>query len=521
MSDSPEVSLHPVVDTLLLGMFKDEIKSRVPHLVNTAAGSAILNATPLVDITEDLIEFGRVECGLDVSMKDFKVYGKLESSMPGGSVKVRPAVQIIEEAIASGRLRRHSTVFEATSGNFGIALGLLRKLDVEVVALVSRRLQEGVLEELEKVGVRTLNLGIDICPAPGSGEAASTMVARARASSLAKQLSQIGFDVDALEGSRALIEGLLATGDAIKLAKVLANIYGGFCPEQYDNESSVRVHEVVTGPEIEQQLRVMGGSLADFDVVCAFGTGGTSAGISRYAREKFGRKAVHVIFPFENQDVAGIRTRATARGLKFFDPDIYAGLHDVDFSAARSAVRFFAKRGYDIGESSALALYETLKMIEIGVRNRFVVILADGVQKYIAHDEIVTSRDGDMEVGVDEAISEMADFGGVLWTHPVFSPNERGRELISSSLGYQGRITVVEGGAVEALYTRQAMTQGFNSLVPSDGRKLLLVCMNGSTSARLVRILSKSGIRAVSLAGGMAALATTAGEEPSELIELA
>ena len=44
--------------------------------------------------------------------------------------------------------------------------------------------------------------------------------------------------------------------------------------------------------------------------MCAFGTGGTSGGLSRYMNEKYGKKAIHVVFPPPGQDVAGIRTKA-------------------------------------------------------------------------------------------------------------------------------------------------------------------------------------------------------------------
>ena len=159
------VNEESVVDSILLGRFVREIKSKVPHLDDE--GGRIVNCTPLVDMTDDLIECGKSEYGLDLSGRNLKVYGKLESKMVGGSVKVRPAAQIIEDAIISGKLRGQMTVFEATSGNFGIALGLMRRLDLDVVALVSRKLRDGVFKELDRSGVKTLNLDIDICPAPG------------------------------------------------------------------------------------------------------------------------------------------------------------------------------------------------------------------------------------------------------------------------------------------------------------------------------------------------------------------
>jgi cysteine synthase/rhodanese-related sulfurtransferase len=512
-------SEESAIDSVLLDRFVREIKSRVPHLDDEEA--TIVNGTPLVDMTDELVECGRSEYGLDLSGRDLKMYGKLESKMIGGSVKVRPAIQIIEDAIISGRLRGRTTVFEATSGNFGIALGSMRRLNLDVVALVSRKLQDGVLKELDRSGVKTLNLDIDICPAPGLSSDPGALVARAVASSVRNQLSQYGFDTSAFEDSLEEIERLLARGDAIGLAKLLARIYGGFCPEQYDNELNVRAHETLTGPEIEQQLVERGGSLSEFKLVCAFGTGGTSAGLSRYVKEKFGRKSVHVVFPLRDQDVAGIRTREKAVGLKFYEPGMYAGEHEADFVAAKRALAFFVRKGYDIGESSALAIYATLQMVNYGVGERFVVILADGIQKYMERGAKQEAEES-LEVTVQEANSNQADFGGVVWTHPVFLPSEGGIELLASSLGCdKTEIRVAEAGDVESLYLRREITEGLGRFLPKDGRKLLLVCMNGSTSLRMAQLLSERGVGVASLKGGMATLSANAGERAPELIQLA
>ena len=507
------------VDSLLLDRFVREIKSVVPHL--DAEGAAIVNCTPLVDLTDELVECARSEYGLNLSGRDLKVYGKLESKMVGGSVKVRPAIQIIEDAITSGRLRERTTIFEATSGNFGIALGLMRRLNLDVVALVSRKLQDGVLEELARSGVKTLNLDIEICPAPGLKADPSTLVARVVASGVRDQLSQYGFDTSVFDNSREEIEGLLARDDAIGLAKVLARIYKGFCPEQYDNELNVRAHETLTGPEIEQQIAKRGGSLSEFKFVCAFGTGGTSAGLSEYVLGKFRRKAVHLVFPIVNQDVAGIRTREKALGLKFYAPKMYAGEHEVDFVEAKRVLAFFVRKGYDIGESSALVIYAVLQMVNYGVGERFVAILADGSQKYVeSWDKLETEEN--LQVTLQEAGSSQADFGGVIWTHPVFLPSGAGVELLASSLGCdKSKIRVAEAGDVESLYLRHEITEGLGRLLTKDGRKLLLVCMNGSTSLRIAQLLSQQGVGVVSLKGGMTALSANEGEKASGLIQLA
>src|SRR5207248_341209 len=82
---------------------------------------------------------------------------------------------IVHDAIATGKLRHGKTVFEATSGNFGIALGQISRLGLDVVALVSRKLQEGVFEELGNERTRIIHLDMDICPAPGMKGNATAM----------------------------------------------------------------------------------------------------------------------------------------------------------------------------------------------------------------------------------------------------------------------------------------------------------------------------------------------------------
>src|SRR6266852_9883263 len=276
-----------LVDQALLKRFQTEIKGKVPYVVEKDGSKAFVNPTPLEDLTVPLLECARVEYGLEITPKNIKVLGKFDSKITGGSVKVRPAVEIIEDAIVSGKLRTGQTVFEATSGNFGIALGMLEKIGINVIFLVSRKLQSGVLDELNKTSAKTVNLDIDICPAPGLAMDQNLIIAKATASNVREQLGALGLDSEQFDRSRAEIEGLLARQDVINLAKLLAKVYGGFCPEQYDSELNVKSHEAVTAPEIDQQLKEHGLSLADFKVISAFGTGGTSTGIGKYLRTRY------------------------------------------------------------------------------------------------------------------------------------------------------------------------------------------------------------------------------------------
>jgi cysteine synthase len=518
LQDSTEAD---TADRALLEDFEREIWTKVPHV----EGSKVINGSPLVELTQALKDCAREEFGLDLSRSEFTVFGKLDSSLPGGSVKMRPAVQIVHDAIRSGKLKRGQILFEATSGNFGIALGQLGKLGLQVVVLVSRKLQEGVLEELETSDVKTVNLDVDICPAPGVQTDPNLLVAKIVAENMRERFSELGLDLQVFDGSRPQIEGLLARQDVISLAKLLAIVYDGFCPAQYENVLNVLAHESVTGPEIDQQFRGLGRSFGDFEVVCAFGTGGTSGGLSRFVQRKYGKKSVHVIFPREGQDVAGIRTRSKAAGLKFYEPDEYAGQHDVDFEQARRLLRYLAKKKQlDIGESSALALYAVLQMVNFGIHDKFLVVLADGITKYkhALESESQEDLEGRLEVTLEQANAHMKEYGAVVWTHPGFAPNEEGVKLVMNALDAGGAIApnleVASARDVALAVATHQLPPGLRQMVEKSNGRVLLVCMSGNTSLQVARTLSERGIKAQSLTGGISLLAQSSGRPVLALV---
>ena len=180
------------IDISLLEHFEREIWSKVPHLEEKPDAAKIVNPTPLIDITEDLKECAKVEYSLDLADRDLQVFGKFDSNLLAGSIKVRPAIRIIHYAISSGKLKRGQTIIEATSGNFGIALGQIARLGLDVVTLVSRKLQEGVFEELRNEKTRIINLDMDICPAPGMKVNPNLLAAKATASNIRSQLTELG-----------------------------------------------------------------------------------------------------------------------------------------------------------------------------------------------------------------------------------------------------------------------------------------------------------------------------------------
>ena len=506
------------IDTELLRRFESEVWERVPH----AGGGGVENATPLLEVTDSLLECARAEYGMDLNRDGVRVFAKLDSEIHGGSVKVRPAAMILREAISSGRLRRGQTVFEATSGNFGLALGLIRKLGVDVVALVSRRLQDGVVRQLKKDGVRLINLDIDICPAPGFKGETDLLLARGVAAGVRQQLGELGFDPGKFDGVRAEAEGLLAGQDAIGLAKLLARAYSGFCPEQYDNALNVEAHRTITGPEVDQQLAALGTSLVRADLICAFGTGGTAGGLSRYIASKHGRKGVRVVFPLKGQDVAGIRTREKAEGLRFYEPQAYLGDHEVDFDQATRVFEYFGRHGQGVGESGAMALYACMQLLNFGVARQFVVVVADGAAKYQSEVKAVARRGKRDQVRLDEAASGIADYARVVWAHNMFVPSEEGIRLIASALGCdESAVKVASVEDVQTVLNGGEPSDEFESLLPKDDRPLLVVCIAGNTSLMLARVLERRGVAAESLIGGITGLPASRGKQPLELVQVA
>ena len=505
-------------DPALLEKFEQEIWSKIPHV----EGDKIVNATPLVDLTADLKECAKSVFKLNLDDKDFKIYGKFDSELPSGSIKARAATHIIHEAIKDGKCNGKRVVIEATSGNFGIALGLLSKLGVTVVALVSRKLQEGVFKELRNENIKIMDLEMDICPAPGMENKADEMAAKATAANIRSQLTEMGFDPQTFDNNLGEIEALLAKQDIINLARFLAEIYDLFCPKQYDNELNIDIHNTVTAPEIDQQLHELGDSLEDYALYCSFGTGGTSGGLSKYMSEKYNKKPVHVVFPPLGQDVAGIRTKSKASGLTLYNPELYTE-HEVDFENAKLILKYMVDKGHDIGESSALELFAALEMAYKGEIKKGVVMICDGIEKYRKNFEMIgKGSDVPMRISVEDAAAVAGDYDNIIWVHTQYTPKEEGIEIIAKSLGVdKSKITVPKASTINNLLSTQQVPDELSKELDGSKGKSLLVCMAGNTSLMTAQVLASKGIVTQSLNGGITNLPEGRGKNPGEYIQVA
>ena len=505
-------------DKVLLEKFEEEIWSKIPHLED----GKVVNATPLTDLTSDFKECAKSIYKLDISDLDLKVYGKFDANLVSGSIKIRPAIHIMHDAIKTGKLKSDQTIIEATSGNFGIALGQMTKLGLTVISLVSRKLQEGVFKELRNENIRIMDLDMDICPAPGMKDSdADALKAKATAGNIRSQLTELGFDPKIFDDSLSEIETLLAAEDIINLAKLISKIYGCFCPEQYDNQLNIEAHRTITAKEIEQQLQENGDSLEEYRLMCAFGTGGTSGGLSKHMNEKYGKKAVHVVFPIPGQDVAGIRTKAKADGLKLYNPDAYQAEHEVDFGQAKHILKFFVEKGHNIGESTALALYSILEMVSDGDKGKFIVIVADGIEKYKKNLEAMFTEQR-MQVSLDEAAASVSEYDRVIWVHPSYTPKDEGIEMIAKSLGIdKEKIAIPKASTINQLLSTQQIPEELSKDLDGSKGKSLLICMAGNTSLMTAQVLASKGIVTESLNGGITNLPEGMGKNPGEFIKAA
>src|ERR1700754_4932483 len=183
-----------------------------------------------------LVKLGRVASGLDAT-----VLAKVEYFNPGGSVKDRIAVRMVEDAEKSGLLRSGGTIVEPTSGNTGVGLALVAQQKGYACVFVC---PDKVSEDKRNV-LRAYGAEVVVCP---------TAVAPEDPRSYYKVSNRLAIEIP-----------------------------GAWKPDQYSNPANPRSHYEETGPELWKQTD---GRITHF--VAGVGTGGTISGVGRYLKEVSG-----------------------------------------------------------------------------------------------------------------------------------------------------------------------------------------------------------------------------------------
>ncbi len=286
-----------------------------------------------------LVELNRINPESGVTL-----LGKLESKNPGGSIKDRVALSLVEAAEKSGELTRGKILLEATSGNTGIGMAM-------VCAAKQFRCQM-------------------IMPESASIERRLIMQA-------------YGAEI-ILTPARRATDG--AIEKAYSLAREFPDLY--FLADQYNNPANWMAHYNGTAPEIWEQTH---GQVTD--IITTLGTSGTAMGLSKWFRDHHPEVRVIAIEPYLGHKIQGLKNMKESYKPGIFDKSLpYAIVNVADEDAFETVRRLAAEEAVFAGMSGGAATFaaiERARQIKQGV---IVVILPDGGERYLSTPLFVTEQ---------------------------------------------------------------------------------------------------------------------------------
>jgi cysteine synthase len=291
-----------------------------------------------------LVRLDRVAAGLPVP-----VYGKCEFLNPGGSVKDRIALAIVNDAEQRGVLRRGMTLVEATAGNTGVGLAL--------VTAIRRYKLACVMPEKMCIDKR----------------AALTAL-----------------------GAEVIITANAPPSDSRnfrRIAERLAAEHGWFLTEQFANPANPRIHELSTGPELVAQC---GAQIGAF--VCGVGTGGTITGVGRHLKthalgakivlaDPVGSRLAHLVDSRQPDHDAGYAVEGIggSEAPAVLDLSVIDAAERItDEESFAMTLRLIREEGLLVGGSSGTAVAAAIRVAASGVSGPVVAILADSWDRYFS-----------------------------------------------------------------------------------------------------------------------------------------
>ena len=272
------------------------------------------------------------------------IYAKLECFNPGGSVKDRIAMAMVEDAESRGLLKPGSTIIEATSGNTGIGLAMVGAVKgYQVILVMSENMSVERRMILESFGAKT-------------------------------ELSRAEFG---MEGTIERAEELLVQNPDY------------FMPQQFNNPANPAIHRKTTGPEI---MAAMNGEVIDA-FVAGVGTGGTVTGTGEYLKQHNKDIKVVAVEPATSAILSGKnpgphKIQGIGAGFKpkVLNMDILDGIRPVtDEDAYNCSIRLGKEEGISAGISAGAACYAACEVAkELGPEKNIVVIIPDTAERYFS-----------------------------------------------------------------------------------------------------------------------------------------
>lgn len=265
-----------------------------------------------------------------------KIFGKLEGSNPGGSIKDRPAYYMIKKAEESGELTRDKIIIEPTSGNTGIALAMIGAARGYRVMLV----------------------------VPGC---------------VSMERSRI---LEAYGAEVILTPAKEGTDGSIRKAHHIVNSDPDryYMPNQFSNENNILSHYETTGPEIYTQTNGM------VDVfIAGMGTTGTLMGTGRYLKENKPGIRIIGVEPIKGHAIQGLKNMEEAIVPEIYHPELLDEKITVEDEEAFETARLLATReGIFVGMSSGAAVAGALRVAGSMETGNIVAILPDRGDRYLS-----------------------------------------------------------------------------------------------------------------------------------------
>lgn len=290
----------------------------------------IIGNTPLLEIT-------------GLSLPDgVRIYAKLEFLNPGGSVKDRLGIELIQDALKKGKIKKGGTIIEPTAGNTGIGLAL---------------------------AALNQNLSVIFCiPEHFSKEKQSIMKA-------------LGASIVHTPRDAGMVGAIEKTNELIK------EIPNSFSPQQFANAANPQTYYKTLAPEIWKDLN------GEVDVfVAGAGSGGTFMGTARFLKEKNPKVKTVIVEPVGSIIAGGEPGPHRTEGIgmeflpEYMDRSYMDQVHTVsDDDAFRMVKELAEKEGLLIGSSSGSAMYAALQEAENAETGTSIVtVFPDGSDRYLS-----------------------------------------------------------------------------------------------------------------------------------------